>query len=1088
VSYFYLSTRTFYMATVNIETSQSSVPDVQVHEPSTSHFHDQKDNVSSTGEERSDSVRLAPSETPRPDSSSIDSVEPHSTRPRRGSIPAGSVRSPSKSVRHQSEIGEILHQRLCVALESLRQLKAFEVTPPNETMRPIEEQNTPAQLSGSIEQQLLAALEAVNETLLHSTSVPGSSTKPKGVVSASSDDVSAMMMVPRGMSVDAFGASQHNDVSSISHQGEFSVAGGLSYMQTSFTSGTPYGRELPNTRDNLARSTSISGTPAVSPKSSFHNFKGAGVMVLGGAGQSIASVANAAVGVSRAHKNRVTSVTYENVPDGNVADWLNENFAPSQRRRKSLGMSVAANSHTQAGIRSLSPALSFTAERGSSEPPPSVSLDNLLPVTAMQSSGQESGESDSARRYSKGPLSTDLLGRDAHADKLAPPSTEENLSSRNTASTPGRYSLGGHGNVALLPPSHDASLSDSGAAVKSVSPHSTSGAAARVEAATLVHFQRSMDRLVPAVMSTMDTALVLKKCGGIAMIDEVDSEDFDIFSVVNERGIDDTFLAVAANVFARYSFVSSLSLNLPKFVAFLRCLCQCYRKENLYHNAIHAADCLQTVHIFLCVNDMRENFSDIELLSVLFSAIVHDLGHLGVNNAFLNRLGHPISQLFNAQSTLESAHAAAALYIVSLPQYNFFPISFRPTVVPKNVVADTQANDHTTAAGFEGELKSLPSNLSAFVPASPMTPDMLDDFRSLVVECLLATDMKHHTDQIRIVKGMLDSGIIGDGDFTNILRSIIHVADISNPMKLYPTYVHWMSRVVAEFWVQGDAEKKRGFPISMMCDKRNTVIGKAQHGFIQFVVRPFALEMAPIMPSVWLKRLDDNAARMLTMSAEEEQEVLRSIHDLIGESEWTDDNSDATVTRLADGTPTRLVDIFQQLLSQGQENVESSISVKTPRAIQNLCASESDLVVTGAHEKTAENVPGHQINAPRPPQIGRPPSSPPRSVRNTTRATCTTPLQEPLFPVTLPPIRGAPTSSSVRPYGSAEHSGVNAMPPQIVPQAHTATRGARNDHYEVLGIGGGQQYGTAMRPQYRQLRDVVPTPQWMATLLPSPRK
>ncbi|CUG91885.1 3'5'-cyclic nucleotide phosphodiesterase, putative [Bodo saltans] len=1078
--------------------SNASLPAVRIQQPSTSHYQeqsylgsDQDAILAAAGGAGGNGAGLVSLESTRPNSSSINSnnqqQQLHPTRPRRVSVNGGGpARSPSKGVRHQNETNEILHQRLSTALQSLRQLQANTEA----STAPATTGDTFAvKLCGSIEQQLLAALETVDDTMLANSATAMSSATPSkangGVAASSSDDMPTMMMMPRGISVDAFGASQtHHDGSSHFMNNTTShISGGVAglfYMQTSFASGvTPFGGELRNTRDNLQRSTSISGSPAVSPHSSFHNFKNAAAMVTGGAGQSVASVANGAVTVNRAQKGRVTSVRYDNVPDGNVADWLTDTFAPTQRRRKSLGMSLASQS--QINVRSLSPALSFTADRGSSEPPPSVSIDNLLPITQIQSSGQESTThgSDTTRRYSnKDPLSANthpLMHGDEeserHKARDPPIPIDESLSSRNTASTPGRFSpveQQQHAPGSVPPPPSllqttsvkeplPSTLSATGGAVaRALSPHSSSGATARVEAATFVRFQRSMDRLIPAVASTLDTALVLKKCGGgIPMIDDVDSEDFDIFDVVQERGVDDTFLVVATNVFARYSFMTSLSLHVPKFVSFLKCLCQCYRKENLYHNAIHATDCLQTVHIFLCVNDMRENFSDVELLSVLFAAIVHDLGQLGVNNAFLNRLGHPISQIFNAQSTLESAHAASALYLVSLPQYNFFPIPFRQS--PQNS-GDAQASKATQSEPGDA------TNLSVFVPEAPMTPDMLDDFRSLVVECLLATDMKHHTDQIRIVKGMLDSGIIGDGDFTNILRSIIHVADISNPMKMYPTYVKWMSRVVAEFWVQGDAEKKRGFPISMMCDKRNTVIGKAQHGFIQFVVRPFALEMAPIMPSVWLKRLEDNAARMQGMSQEEEGAVLQSIHDLIGDSEWADDDvgSSATASRLPDGTPTRLVDIFQQLLSQGG-TWKCSADPQSEQAPAQL---------------------GALAIVPRPPHVsaaGRPPSSPPRKVK-TTRATSTTPVQEQQHPQqqqpTLPPIRGA---LAIRPYGSAspKRTLANALttPSPFVNQQHAATTATSYSNDVVA----------ALRPPYRQLRDVVPTPQWMATLS-SPRK
>ena len=40
------------------------------------------------------------------------------------------------------------------------------------------------------------------------------------------------------------------------------------------------------------------------------------------------------------------------------------------------------------------------------------------------------------------------------------------------------------------------------------------------------------------------------------------------------------------------------------------------------------------------------------------------------------------------------------------------------------------------------------------------------------------------------------------------MESIIHASDISNPTKEYEIYDSWTTRVMNEFWSQGDEERK----------------------------------------------------------------------------------------------------------------------------------------------------------------------------------------------------------------------------------------------------------------------------------------
>jgi hypothetical protein len=323
---------------------------------------------------------------------------------------------------------------------------------------------------------------------------------------------------------------------------------------------------------------------------------------------------------------------------------------------------------------------------------------------------------------------------------------------------------------------------------------------------------------------------------------EVDDPDFDIFQEIEHYGDRNIMVLVAANVFFRYSMFQSLDLDYDVFMEFLGSVQAHYRRENPYHNHIHAADVLQTTHVYLCIGNVKENFVDAELLAVLFAAVVHDVGHLGISNAFLVKTGHPLASLYNDNSPLESMHASLAFSI--LQRHNFFQNS---------------------------KIWTSEMNLS---------------FRSRVVDIVVGTDMKFHAGMINTVTEILADGQIDDEEVTYLFKSIVHAADLSNPMKPRPIYQNWLNRVMAEFWQQGDQERLRGMPISVMCDRHTACVAKVQAGFISFIVKPFVHELSSLLPDVWMERLQDNLTFMTNYVGEYPMGEIENFAAVAWEDSW----------------------------------------------------------------------------------------------------------------------------------------------------------------------------------------------------------
>lgn len=78
-----------------------------------------------------------------------------------------------------------------------------------------------------------------------------------------------------------------------------------------------------------------------------------------------------------------------------------------------------------------------------------------------------------------------------------------------------------------------------------------------------------------------------------------------------------------------------------------------------------------------------------EALTLLVSAIGHDVGHPGVNNGFLITLNAPLAQLYNDRSVLESFHCAAFSQILR----RYWPQVFDDTKMRSLMISTILATD-----------------------------------------------------------------------------------------------------------------------------------------------------------------------------------------------------------------------------------------------------------------------------------------------------------------------------------------------------------------------------------------------------------
>jgi hypothetical protein len=162
-------------------------------------------------------------------------------------------------------------------------------------------------------------------------------------------------------------------------------------------------------------------------------------------------------------------------------------------------------------------------------------------------------------------------------------------------------------------------------------------------------------------------------------------------------------------------------------IVFLLASRTAYNEFVKYHNFRHVVDVLQALFHFLVrigtllpypPNDtamlsmlkspIAELLKPFDALTLLISAIGHDVGHPGVNNAFLVALNAPLAQLYNDRSVLESFHCAAYSQILR----RYWPQAFADSAMRKLMINNILATDMGLHFKYMSDLGNLQQKIA----------------------------------------------------------------------------------------------------------------------------------------------------------------------------------------------------------------------------------------------------------------------------------------------------------------------------------------------------------------------------------------
>uniref|UniRef100_A0A3B5LVB6 Phosphodiesterase n=1 Tax=Xiphophorus couchianus TaxID=32473 RepID=A0A3B5LVB6_9TELE len=369
------------------------------------------------------------------------------------------------------------------------------------------------------------------------------------------------------------------------------------------------------------------------------------------------------------------------------------------------------------------------------------------------------------------------------------------------------------------------------------------------------------------------------------LMEKMDTWNFQIFELVDTTGgkTGRILSYVTYTLFQDMCLFEIFKIPVKEFMSYFCALESGYR-DIPYHNRVHATDVLHAVwylttrpipgfqqihseHVTGSDTDsgispgrisyatsksssisddsygcLAWNIPALELMALYVAAAMHDYDHPGRTNAFLIATNAPQAVLYNDRSVLENHHAASAwsLYL-SQPEYNFL------------------ANlDHV-------EFKR---------------------FRFLVIEAILATDLKKHFDFLAEFNAKVNDVNSPGIDWTNendrllVCQVCIKLADINGPAKVRDLHLKWTEGIVNEFYEQGDEEARLGLPISPFMDRSAPQLAKLQESFITHIVGPLcnSYDAAGLLPGHWVNESEsdeeDDEAQEDTDEEEDEEDEL----------------------------------------------------------------------------------------------------------------------------------------------------------------------------------------------------------------------
>mmetsp|Transcript_17208 Transcript_17208/g.28486 ORF Transcript_17208/g.28486 Transcript_17208/m.28486 type:complete len:376 (-) Transcript_17208:329-1456(-) len=342
--------------------------------------------------------------------------------------------------------------------------------------------------------------------------------------------------------------------------------------------------------------------------------------------------------------------------------------------------------------------------------------------------------------------------------------------------------------------------------------------------------------------------------------------NFDIFRLSDMTEKSPLYF-VGLELFQSFGLFADLTIDVSCFQRFLHRVESGYSKNIPYHNSMHGADvCQACAHMLDALKTAfptRSRFplglSSLEVTALFLSALAHDLGHPGTNNAFEIATSSSLALCYNDRSVLESYHVSECFSILKNPSCDIFRGILKPAewkglryLMIELVLATDLEHHRKFIQGFENACKKIARDISARKSTMQISTSVtsneakekqgrMDDATTMLLPAATKEPppgpkkyVPTTFDVMRELSGTAEGRML-------IMKFIIKCSDISHPARTFPIHKRWSELIQEEFFRQGDKEAKLGLPVSRGMDRHsadNKSVAKGNVGFIQYVVRP----------------------------------------------------------------------------------------------------------------------------------------------------------------------------------------------------------------------------------------------------------
>lgn len=276
------------------------------------------------------------------------------------------------------------------------------------------------------------------------------------------------------------------------------------------------------------------------------------------------------------------------------------------------------------------------------------------------------------------------------------------------------------------------------------------------------------------------------------------------------------------SMFTLTNLTKNFLLDEKKFHKFCQKIEKLYNKrKNPYHNFDHALTTLNGCFYIIKKSEASNYFEITGLLSLLFSALMHDIDHPGNNNDFeINNLSE-LARRYNNQHVLENHHCFVTFEILRQDEFQFF----------KNMERDCFLN-----------------------------------FRKISIELILRTDPKIHFEMLKkfisLSKSQEKFEFRENVNFENFIilgGNIMHAADLHGPVKLAEESDVWSCKIHEEFLEQLKHEEEQGLPVTSFFadikDDRKNILN--QMFFIEKIVKPLWVSLDDFLGGNFVKEIEN---------------------------------------------------------------------------------------------------------------------------------------------------------------------------------------------------------------------------------------